>query len=93
MQLCQACSGAVGCPQARRLGRLAEAKAAVSQLLNRESLSEAQSETFFAAVARGEIDPIVLASVLTALKLNGETAAEIAGAAKDDKIKCFKHEG
>ena len=56
--------------------------ATVSQLLNRESLSEAQSEVFFAAVARGEIDPIVLASVLTALKLNGETAAEIAGAAK-----------
>ena len=56
--------------------------ATVSQLLNRGSLSEAQSETFFAAVARGEIDPIVLASVLTALKLNGETAAEIAGAAK-----------
>ncbi len=56
--------------------------ATVSQLLNRESLSEAQSEVFFAAVARGDIDPIVLAAVLTALKLNGETAAEIAGAAK-----------
>ena len=54
----------------------------VSQLLNRESLTEAQSEAFFTAVARGEIDPIVLSSVLTALKLKGETAAEIAGAAK-----------
>ncbi len=56
--------------------------ATVSQLLNRESLSEAQSEAFFAGVARGDIDPIVLASVLTALKLKGESALEIAGAAK-----------
>lgn len=56
--------------------------ATVSQLLNRESLTEAQSEVFFAAVARGDIDPIVLASVLTALKLKGENALEIAGAAK-----------
>jgi len=56
--------------------------ATISQLLNRESLTEAQSEAFFAAVARGDIDPIVLASVLTALKLKGETALEIAGAAK-----------
>ena len=56
--------------------------AIISQLLNRESLSETQSEAFFAAVARGEIDPIVLASVLTALKFKSETALEIAGAAK-----------
>ncbi len=56
--------------------------ATISQLLNRESLNEAQSEAFFAAVARGDIDPIVLASVLTALKLKGETALEIAGAAR-----------
>jgi len=56
--------------------------ATLAQVLQAQPLSASQSESFFAAVARGAIDPIVLASVLTALKLRGETAAEIAGAAK-----------
>lgn len=56
--------------------------ATLAIVLAQQALSESQSESFFAAVAAGEIDPIVLASVLTALKLRGETAGEIAGAAK-----------
>lgn len=47
-----------------------------------QSLSQAQSEDFFRAVATASIDPIVLSSLLTALKLRGETADEITGAAK-----------
>lgn len=54
----------------------------LQQALAGQSLSPAQSEDFFQAVAEGTIDPIVLSSVLTALKLRGETAAEITGAAK-----------
>lgn len=51
------------------------------QLLAGESLSQQQSETFFAAVARGEVEAVLLSAVLIALKLKGETADEVAGAA------------
>ena len=53
----------------------------LQQLLSRESLSQQQSETFFSAVAQGEVEPVLLSAVLIALKLKGETADEIAGAA------------
>lgn len=45
-------------------------------------LSCEQSEAFFAQVVEGLVDPIILSSVLTALKIKGETPDEIAGAAK-----------
>lgn len=51
------------------------------QLLAGQSLSQAQSAEFFSAVACGEVDPVILSAVLIALKLKGETADEIAGAA------------
>lgn len=53
----------------------------LQQLLAGESLSQQQSETFFAAVARGEVEAVLLSAVLIALKLKGETADEVAGAA------------
>ena len=46
-----------------------------------ESLTRAQSEQLFSQVLRGEMDPIVLSSLLTALKMKGESPSEIAGAA------------
>lgn len=51
------------------------------QLLAGQSLTQSQSETFFAAVAQGQVEPVLLSAVLVALKLKGETADEIAGAA------------
>ena len=51
------------------------------QHLNGESLSQQQSESFFSAVAHGAVEPVLLSAVLIALKLKGETADEIAGAA------------
>ncbi|CAH0532983.1 Bifunctional protein TrpGD [Vibrio stylophorae] len=50
-------------------------------LYNGESLTQAQSQTLFDHIIRGEMDPIQLASALTALKIKGETPEEIAGAA------------
>ncbi|MDO2949846.1 anthranilate phosphoribosyltransferase [Aeromonas simiae] len=47
------------------------------QSLTREAAREA-----FGQVVRGEVDPIVLASLLTALKIKGETPEEITGAAE-----------
>jgi len=54
---------------------------ALSTLVDGDHLSQAQSETFFEQVLKGEIEPALLASVLTALKINGENPDEIAGAA------------
>lgn len=47
-----------------------------------ESLSAAESEALFGELLRGEMDPIVLSSLLTALKVKGESPAEITGAAR-----------
>jgi anthranilate phosphoribosyltransferase len=53
----------------------------LDQLYAGNSLSSEQSQAFFEQVVQGEIDPIVLSSVLTALKIKGETPEEITGAA------------
>ncbi|WDE07504.1 anthranilate phosphoribosyltransferase [Thalassomonas viridans] len=53
----------------------------LEQLVNGQSLSQAQAEEFFQQVIRGETAPELLASVLIALKIKGETPEEIAGAA------------
>lgn len=53
----------------------------LQQLVDGQSLSQAQSHSFFSEVMQGNIAPELLASALTALKIKGETAEEIAGAA------------
>jgi len=50
-------------------------------LLRGDAVSQSLTAEFFQAVAQGEIDPIVLASALTALKLRGEQPADLTGAA------------
>lgn len=51
-------------------------------LLSGNSLSESESEQFFGEIIAGKVDHISIAAALTAMKLRGETVAEIAGAAK-----------
>lgn len=46
-----------------------------------QPLTQEESFNLFSQVIEGNMDPIVLSSVLTALKVRGETPAEIAGAA------------
>jgi anthranilate phosphoribosyltransferase len=53
----------------------------LEKLYAQQALSQQESESFFTDVVTGDIDSIVLSSVLTALKIKGETPAEIAGAA------------
>lgn len=53
----------------------------LDQLVNNQSLSQAQAHAFFSKVMTGEVPAALLGSVLTALKMKGETPAEIAGAA------------
>lgn len=57
-------------------------KPMLEQLCRGEDLSPAQSEALFGAVMAGQVEPFVLAGMLVALKAKGETAAEIAGAAR-----------
>lgn len=51
------------------------------KVLQGETLTQSESVTFFTAVVTGDVDDIVLSSMLTALKTRGETPEEIAGAA------------
>jgi len=53
----------------------------LAQLVEGNSLSQQQSESFFSQMIKGDVEPALLASVLTALKIKGETPEEIAGAA------------
>ncbi|MFT6926058.1 MAG: anthranilate phosphoribosyltransferase [Psychromonas sp.] len=53
----------------------------LEQLYAAKSLSSEQSQAFFELVVQGEVDPIILSSLITALKMKGETPQEITGAA------------
>ena len=52
----------------------------LTTLIDNGDLPQQDSTMFFKQVLDGHVDPIVLGSVLTALKIKGETPAEIAGA-------------
>lgn len=54
----------------------------INKLYEQQSLSQSESQELFDHIIRGEMDPILMSSVLTALKIKGETPDEIAGAAK-----------
>ena len=50
----------------------------LNTLYQGQSLTRDAARDAFGQVVRGEVDPIVLSSLLTALKLKGETPEEIA---------------
>lgn len=54
----------------------------LEQLYKGKSLTQGQSIGFFENVFKGDVDPIILSSALTALKIKGETTDEITGAAQ-----------
>ena len=54
---------------------------ALSNLYGGHSLDKQTCTAIFSQVVQGEVDDIVLSSLLTALKMKGETPEEIAGAA------------
>ncbi|MDG3088331.1 anthranilate phosphoribosyltransferase [Vibrio hannami] len=53
----------------------------VNKLYDQQSLTRDESQRIFDKIIKGEMDPAMLAAVLTALKIKGETPDEIAGAA------------
>ncbi|MDW6016685.1 anthranilate phosphoribosyltransferase [Vibrio plantisponsor] len=54
----------------------------INKLYEQQSLSQSESQELFDHIIRGEMDPILMSAVLTALKIKGETPDEIAGAAR-----------
>ena len=53
----------------------------VQHSLSGKPLSFTRAEQFFTAVVQGDVEPVHLTALLVALKMRGETADEIAGAA------------
>lgn len=56
-------------------------EAIINKLYDQTSLTQEESHQLFDTIIKGELDPILLAAALTALKIKGETPEEIAGAA------------
>lgn len=54
----------------------------INKLYEQHALSQQESQQLFDSIIKGEMEPLQLASVLTALKIKGETPDEIAGAAQ-----------
>ncbi|GAA3534518.1 anthranilate phosphoribosyltransferase [Zobellella aerophila] len=54
---------------------------ALEKLYRGQDISREEAQALFGQMIRGEMDPIVLASLLTSLKIKGESIDEIAGAA------------
>ena len=54
----------------------------IQQLVSQQDISSEQMSELFREIVQGELEPILLSALLTALKIKGETPEEIAGAAK-----------
>lgn len=54
----------------------------LEQLYQGQSLTQEQARLAISQVIKGEVDPIILSSLITALKMKTESPAEIAGAAQ-----------
>src|SRR5438309_5869570 len=52
------------------------------RLYDGEALGEAEAEDLFSALVAGELDEPSIAAMLVALRLRGETSAELIGAAR-----------
>ena len=57
-------------------------KAIFHTLYQGEQLTQDESRTLFTAIARGEVNETLLSAALVAMKLRGESPAEVAGAAE-----------
>jgi anthranilate phosphoribosyltransferase len=60
---------------------MAEVALILDKLYGQQTLTQAEAFSIFSSVMRGDVSAIRLASILTALKIKGESPNEIAGAA------------
>ena len=54
----------------------------LTKLLNKENLTQAETESVFNSLMSGELSPVQISAFLTALAAKGEVTDEVAGAAK-----------
>lgn len=52
-------------------------EAIINKLYEQQSLTQEESQQLFDIIIRGELDPILMASALTALKIKGETLMKL----------------
>lgn len=57
-------------------------QAIIDKLYAQTPLSQQESYQLFEQIIRGEMEPLLMAALLTALKIKGETPEEISGAAQ-----------
>ncbi|HHW39912.1 MAG TPA: bifunctional anthranilate synthase component II/anthranilate phosphoribosyltransferase [Syntrophomonadaceae bacterium] len=67
---------------ARKEGRGMQLTSVIEKVVNRYHLSEEEAEEAMGAIMSGEATPAQIASLLTALRLKGETVEEITGFAR-----------
>lgn len=60
---------------------MADIHGLLEKVFAQQNLEQREAQAFFAMIMRGELDDICISSMLTALKMKGETPEEIAGAA------------
>ena len=60
---------------------MADYSKVIEKLFDGQNLTQAESFSVFNQVMHGELSEVKLATLLTALKINGESPNEIAGAA------------
>ncbi len=63
---------------------------ALTQVMTGNSLAEQEADAVMAAMMSGEAPPAQVAALLTALKIKGETVAEIAGLARGMRAKSVR---
>ncbi|MCP4657881.1 MAG: anthranilate phosphoribosyltransferase [bacterium] len=57
-------------------------KSLLARLMNRQDLGPSEMEGLFVGIMDGELEPLVAAAILVALRMKGETGSEVAAAAR-----------
>ena len=73
-------------------GDIQDMKALIARVADGHSLTESEAETAFGTIMSGDATPAQIGGFLMALRVRGETVAEITGAARTMRAKALKIE-
>ncbi len=63
---------------------------AIAKVLERQDLTEAETATVMGEIMAGEVSPVLIASLLTALRMKGPVPSEVVGAARAMREKAVR---